>query len=184
MADPDSILEMVELCETKVLDLLLAEAGLEAVNVWFQGEPGPVPTRAFPIGTLFIENSGEATGEDGYGQSTGMRYYRMDGYASVDVIHRDAPDLGRQLASGARKVVVPSYVDARALLKFVVNTFLQWGGVDGHRIEEDPVVSADGKAETVGLVIGDMRWGMARRRDNVSNHAALDFRIYVRVLDF
>jgi len=184
MADPDSIIDMPELVENKVIDKMLLEDGLAGVNVWFKGEPGPVPTKAYPIGTIFSEMTGEARGEDGYGQSTGMRYYRIDGYASVDVIHRDAPDLGAQLAAGARKIEVPSYNEARALLKFVVNAFLQWGGIDGHRIEEDPVVSADGKAETVGLVLGDMRWGMARRRDNVSNHAALDFRIYVRVLDF
>lgn len=184
MANPDSLIDMGDLIEAKIIERLLAEPGLKPVNVWFQGEPGPIPTRAFPMGTLFLEIAAEATGEDGFGQSTGMRYYYYDGYASIDVIHRDAPDMGRDLAKGVRTVSVPSYKEARQILKFVANAFLQWGGVDGRRIEEDPVVSVDGKATTVGMVLGDMRWGMARRRDNVSNHAALDFRIYVRVLDF
>ena len=177
----DPITEMQDLIEEKIRDTLLAHAGLAAVQVLYRGEPEIVPVRLHPFGVVFLESVAEATGQDGYGGSTAMRYYRFDGYVSFEVLHRDATGL----APGPdRKADVPSYMASKDLTKAAQAAIIAWAGTDGRRIAESPVTSSDGQAETVELRTDRTRYGLNRRANNVSNTGLFEFHCYVRVLDF
>jgi len=177
----DPIIEMQEAITVKAAGKLTAAAGLAPLKVLYEGEPAIVPVKLYPFGVLFIESSREATGEDGYGGLTGMRYYRFDGYLSIEVLHRDAPMM---VPGPDRTVAIPSYNEVKGLISQAHDVFIAWGGAGHERILEDPATSIDDRAETVELFIDTIRYGLNRRENNVSNTASFEFHIYVRVLDF
>lgn len=178
MADP--ITEMQDLTEVGIREKLIAWTGLDGVQVFYRGEPSIVPVKLHPFGVIFLEDSSEATGQDGYGEVTAMRYYLFNGYISFETLHRDV--LG--LMPTDRRADVPSYMESKDLIKEALACIIDWAGTDGRRIAEDPITSSGGEASTVELRTGQIRYGLNRRDNNVSNTGILEFRLYVRVTDF
>jgi hypothetical protein len=165
---------MMDRVEEKLRDLLLASADLADIEVVFRGEPGVVPTKLYPFMVLFLELKSDAN-SDGYGASTGVRNYRLDGYCSVDVLHKDATDL---MLPDNRRANVGSYLLAKQYIEAAEIALLAWGGPYGE-LEQNPVVSDDGLERTVEFVPENRRNALVSRdENNYSNRAAFDFHIY------
>lgn len=77
--------------EIKLRNLLAASSDFDGIKVFYRGEPGFVPVKLYPFVIVFLSEETEASGE-GYNESTGLRYYRYDGYISLEVIHKDTSE--------------------------------------------------------------------------------------------
>lgn len=171
---------MADRIENKLRDLLIASAAFNGVPVFYRGEPGFVPVKLFPIVVTFLAEEQEATSQEGYQESTGLRHYRYDGYIALEVIQKDTSGL---MPDADRKADVPSYLAAKTLTQAAFNAVLSWGGPQGN-LEQDPVVSFDGKEQTVELRTDTITNGLARRGDNVTNRGTLNFHVYTRRIDW
>lgn len=164
---------MQDRLEIKLRNLLLASSDLNDLKVIYRGEPSIIPVHLYPFGILFLTDQNEAD-TDGYGQATGVTYYRYDGYIALEVVHRDVDGLA---PSVQRTADVPSYIAAKKYTQGAYNAIMTWGGPGGH-LENDPVVSFDGKEQTVELRADAINNALARRSDNVSNRGSFSFHIY------
>jgi hypothetical protein len=165
--------------EQKISTLILAGPAVAGIKALFQGEPGfAVPVKFHPFYTIHFSEINEARGQQGYGESTGMRYYRYDGYISCDVTLSDIRNM--TIPSGPFPVIeVPSYNLVRGYIESALDAVLEWAGPDG-RLDDDPVISADGKERSVELLTDTIRVGLARRSDSVTNRGSFEFVIYTR----
>lgn len=169
--------ELATPLESYLGDLLLAEAGWDDIKVLFRGEPGfEVPSQFIPCAVIHISDIVQATGEEGYGEVTGMRYWRYDGYLSVDVrlsdIRAAAPN------PQDRWVDVPSYSLSKAFIESALDAVMAWAGPDG---EMNPqIVSDDENERSVELLTDTIRLGLGRRSDSITNRGSFDFHIYTR----
>lgn len=161
--------------ETKVIDLILPVS--PSVQAVFVGEPGfAVPVRFSPFYVVHVSQIVEARGDGGYNERTGMRYYRYDGYVSADVILSDI----KAMTVPIDKVIdVPSYEGTRDLIEDALDALLTWGGPNGD-IEANPVISDDGKEQTVELLTDTIRLGLARRDNSVTNRGSFEFHVFSR----
>lgn len=172
---------MQDRIEEKIRDLILGSGGLNGVKVVYRGEPGVVPIKLYPFGVVFLDTKREATGEEGYGESTGMRHFRYDGIISFETVYKDtasmAPDANRRANIG-------SYLEAKALAESAFEALTAWGGPMGI-LEGDPVQSANDKEITVELRTDNQHNGLADRgNDNANNRSSFEFHIYTRRLDW
>ena len=176
VGDPPSD-TMSDRIEKKIRDLLAGSAGFESIKVFYRGEPGFVPVKLYPFVIVFISEEAEAVGQDGFGESTGLRYYRYDGYVSLEVLFKDTTDLMPDPLT--RYADVGSYLKAKELTQAAFNAVLSWGGPSGG-LDQDPVTSFDGKEATVELRSDAINNGLGRRGDNVSNRGTFNFHVYTR----
>lgn len=172
---------MQDRIEEKLRSLVLASPEVDKLQVLYRGEPGVLPIRLYPFGVVFLDTVREATGEEGYGESTGMRHFLYTGYVAFEVVYRDVdgllPDLNREAD-------VPSYLEAKELCAAAWEAVFAWGGPTGN-LEASPVVSSDGKEQTVELRTDLQRNGLTNRGlDNVNNRSSFEFHIYTRRLDW
>jgi hypothetical protein len=159
--------------EEKLRDLLLGRDDMSSLKVVFVGEPGVVPTKLHPFAVVFLEVESDAN-SDGYGASTGVRNYRYDGYISVDVVHKDAASL---MPSADRRADVASYKESKRLIQAARQALMAWGGPFG-TLEDSPVISHDGREQTVELITENLRNGLASRdENNYTNRGSFDFHI-------
>jgi hypothetical protein len=164
---------MQDRIEEKLRDLILASPALASLKVVFVGEPGSVPTKLHPFAVVFLELESDAN-SDGYGASTGVRNYRYDGYVSIDVLHKDARDLSPR---HDRRADVTSYKQSKALVQAARQALMAWGGPFG-TLEAAPVVSNDGREQTVEMITENVRNGLVSRdENNYSNRGSFDFHI-------
>lgn len=171
---------MADRIEEHLRNLLLASSDFDELMVIYRGEPGFVPVKLYPFGILFLSEENEAIGQEGYGESTGLRYYRYDGYISLEVLFKDTLSL---MPDVDRKANVGTYLKAKELTQATFNAILSWGGPQGN-LENDPVVSSDSKEATVELRTDGITNGLGRRGDNVSNRGTFRFHIYTRRQDW
>jgi hypothetical protein len=174
----DNIPALSDALEEYISALVLAQAELSALKVMFHGEPGfGVPLRWFPFGVLHLHDINEATGEEGYGKSTGMRYYRYDGFLSVDVARSDVA----QFDPGADRIyTLPSYADARTMTLVALRALMSW---EDTIKTTDHVTSDDGKEQTVEVLTDSIRLANARREAATTNRGSFSFHIYTRRRD-
>lgn len=165
---------MADRVETFLRDLLLASSDFDELKVIYRGEPGFVPVKLYPFAVLFLSEENEAIGSEGYGESTGLRYYRYDGYVSLEVLFKDTTSL---MPDADRRADVGTYLKAKELTQATFNAILSWGGPQGN-LEENPVLSYDGKEKTVELRTDGITNGLGRRGDNVSNRGTFRFHLY------
>lgn len=183
MTDPvtDSMSHRIE---NKVIALLDAETDLAELVAIFRGEPGPsLPVSIYPFGIVYLSAEAEAIGQEGFGQETGNRYFRYDGYVSIEALLKDIAGIAQLLEVG-RIVAVPSYDLSRRLTQAARQALEAWGGEDGRRVEEDPVTSQDGKEVTVELRMDVITNALQQRPDNVSNRGNVEFHLYTRRRDY
>lgn len=171
---------MVDRIEKKVRQVLKTQSRLDAVKVFYRGEPSFVPVKLHPLVVVFIAEKQEATGQEQYTESTGMKYFRYDGYVAVEVLAKDTRDL---MPDADRDADVPSYLEAKEMTQAAENAMLTWGGPEG-QLDEDPVVSYDGKEATMELRTTITTNGLGRRGDNVTNRGTVNFHIYTRRLNW
>lgn len=171
---------MSDRIEEKIRDLLIGSSDFDALKVFYRGEPGFVPVKLYPFAIIFLQEEAEATGEDGYGEATGLRYFKYEGYVSLEVLFKDTATL---MPNAERKADVGTYLRAKELTQGAFNAILSWGGPQGH-LEEEPVQSVDGREETVELRTGVIRNGLGQRGDNVSNRGTFPFIVYTRRLNW
>jgi hypothetical protein len=171
---------MQDRIEIKLRDLLAGSSDFDSLKVFYRGEPGFVPVKLYPFAIVFLSEEQEAIGQEGFGESTGLRYYRYDGYVSLEVLHKDTTNL---MPDGDRYADVGSYLVAKELTQAAFNALLSWGGPTGE-LEDDPVVSNDGKEATVEFRTDSITNGLGRRGDNVSNRGTMNFHIYTRRQDW
>lgn len=167
---------MADRIENKIRTLLSSSPDFDEIKVFYRGEPGFVPVKLYPFAVVFLSEENEALGQEGYEEATGLRYYRYDGYISLEVLFKDTttlmPDIDRHANVG-------SYLKAKELTQAAFNAILTWGGPQAH-LEDDPVISYDTKEETVELRNDTITNGLGRRGDNVSNRGTFAFHIYTR----
>jgi len=173
---------MQDRIEEKLRDLLIASSDFDELKVFYRGEPGFVPVKLYPFAIVFLSEENEAIGSEGYSESTGMRYYRYDGYVTFEVLFKDTTSL---MPDEDRKANVGTYLRAKELTQAGFNALVSWGGPQGN-LEQDPVLSFDyevggqhGEA-TVELRTDAISNGLGRRGDNVSNRGTVRFHIYTR----
>lgn len=172
---------MSDRIEKKIRDLLAASSDFDRIKVFYRGEPGFVPVKLYPFIVTFLSEENQAIGQDGFGDSTGMRHFRYDGYVSLEVLFKDTTTLMPDPSS--RYADVGSYLEAKELTQAAFNAVLSWGGPSGG-LEADPVVSFDGKEKTVELRSDTITNGLGRRGDNVSNRGRFAFYVYTRRLNW
>lgn len=171
---------MSDRIENKIRSLLVNAPGLSEIQVFYRGDPVVVPVKLYPFCWLLFEVEREAHGENGYDESTGMRYFYYDGTVTIEILAKDA--LG--IMPIERLANVPSHLESKALTQGAMQTLLEWGGPSGN-LEDDPVTSADGKEQTVEFLIGTIRYSQRVRPDgNVSNYGSVDVRIFTRRITF
>jgi hypothetical protein len=164
---------MQDRIEEKLGDLLIGSADLDGLKAIFRGEPGPVPTKLHPFAVVFLELESDAN-SDGYGAATGVRHYRYDGFISIDVTHKDAAGL---MPGPTRKVAVPSYLQSKSFIQAARAALMEWAGPFG-TLENDPVISHDGRERTVELITENIRNGLVSRdENNYTNRASFDFHV-------
>ena len=163
--------------ETYLGDLMLADASWDDVKLLYRGEPGfAVPDRWLPCSVIHLSDITEARGEDGYGESTAFRYWRYNGYVSVDVRLSDIK--ASQPQPDTRWVDVESYVLCKAYIEGALDAVMTWAGPDG---ELDPAVeTTDGKETSVELLTDTIRLGLGRRSDSITNRGSFEFHIITR----
>ena len=171
---------MSDRIEQKIRLLLRTSSDFDSIKVFYRGEPGFVPVKLFPMVVTFLTEQQEATGQDGFGDSTGLRYYRYVGYVALEVLMKDTSGL---MPDANREANVPSYLAAKDLTQAAFNAVVSWGGPQGN-LEQNPVISYDTKEETVELRTGVINNGLARRGDNVTNRGTLNFTVYTRRQDW
>lgn len=171
---------MQDRIEEKLRNLLIASSEMDPIKVFYRGEPGFVPVKLFPFAIVFLSDENEAIGGEGYEQATGIRYYRYDGYISLEVLAKDTSNL---MPDVDRKANVTSYIEAKTLTQAAFNAILAWGGPSGE-LEADPVISYDTKEQTVELRTDTINNGLSRRGDNVSNRGSFQFHIFTRRQDW
>jgi hypothetical protein len=160
--------------EERIRDLLLASPELSEIKGFYRGEPGFIPVSLHPFSVVFLSEEAQATGQEGYEDATGLRYFRYDGYVSVEVLHRDVDDL---MPDSNRRADVGSYLKAKELTQASFNAVMTWGGPSG-QLEDDPVVSFDTKEKTTELRSDTILNGQARRGDNVTNRGVFNFHLF------
>ena len=165
---------MQDRIEEKLRNLMIASSDFDALKVFYRGEPGFVPVKLYPFAVIFLAEEQEAIGQEGYEPATGLTYYRYDGYVSLEVLFRDTNAL---MPDSNRKADVGSYLLAKQYTQATFKALMAWGGPQGH-LEEDPVISNDGKEQTVEMVRDSMSNGLGRRGDNVSNRGNFAFHLY------
>lgn len=142
------------------------------LKVVYRGEPEVVPVRLYPFAIVFLRRQRVARGEDGYGDETGYRYWRYEGYVSAEVLFKDTAGL---LPDANRRADVPSYLDSKELTQAVVQALTSWDP------DFQPVLRPDLKESTVGNVwVDDISNGLESRPDNVSNRGNAAFHLYTR----
>jgi hypothetical protein len=158
--------------------LCLLSSGWDDIKALFRGEPGfEVPSKFLPFGVIHMAEVVQATGEEGYGESTAFRYWRYDGYISVDVRLSDIRETPAPTPED-RWVDVPSYNLSKALIESALDSVMSWAGPDG---EMNPVVlSDDGNERSVELLTDTIRLGLGRRSDSITNRGSFEFHIYTR----
>ena len=171
---------MADRIENKLRDLLLASSDFDECKVFYRGEPGFVPVKLYPFVIVFLREESEAVGQDGYEESTGMRYFRYEGYISLEVLFKDS---GTLMPDGNRRADVGTYLRAKELTQAAFNAILSWGGPQGH-LEDDPVTSVDGREATVEFRTDGITNGLGRRGDNISNRGTFNFHVYTRRLNW
>jgi hypothetical protein len=171
---------MADRIEEKIRELLKTSTRMDAIKVFYRGEPGFVPVKLFPMVVVFLSEETEATGQEQYTESTGMRYYRYDGYVAIEIVMKDTSGL---MPDADRNADVPSYLEAKELTQAAFNAIMSWGGPRGD-LEQDPIVSFDGKEKSIEMRMDTINNGLARRGDNVTNRGTLDFHLYTRRLDW
>lgn len=171
---------MSDRIEEKLRDLLLASSDFDELKVFYRGEPGFVPVKLYPFAIVFLSEENEAIGQEGYGESTALRYYRYDGYISLEVLFKDTNTL---MPDVDRKANVGTYLRAKELTQAAFNAVLSWGGPQGN-LEQDPVISADTKEQTVELRTDAITNGLGRRGDNISNRGTMNYHVYTRRQDW
>ena len=172
---------MADRLENKIRGVLAASADFSGIKVFYRGEPGFVPVKLYPFAVIFLSEETQADATEGYGDSTGLRYFRYDGYVTLEVLFRDTNTLMPDPVT--RYADVGSYLEAKELTQAAFNAVLSWGGPQG-QLEDDPVVSQDGKERTVELRSDTITNGLGRRGDNVSNRGTFNFHIYTERLNY
>lgn len=165
---------MSDRIEEYIRNLILASSDFDELKVVIRGEPGFMPVKLYPFGIVFLSEENEALGQEGYSEATGVRYYRYDGYISLEVLFKDTSTL---MPDADRKANVGSYLRAKELTQAAFNAVVSWGGPQGN-LEEAPVISSDGKERTVELRTDAINNGLGRRGDNVSNRGTFNFHVY------
>lgn len=178
-ADPPSD-SMADRVENKIRDLLIASPFFDEVRVFYRGEPGFVPVKLYPFVVVFLSQEAEAVNDEGYVPATGLRYFRYDGYVSLEVLAKDTSGL---MPDADRKADVPTYIMSKTLTQAAFRTVLEWGGTSGE-LDQNPVVSYDTKEQTVELRMDTITNGLSRRGDNVSNRGSFPFHVYTRRVDW
>lgn len=170
--------ELATPLETYLGNLCLANPAWDDIKALFRGEPGfEVPIRFLPCAVLHLSDVVQATGEEGYGESTAFRYWRYDGYISVDVKLSDIRGTEAPTPTD-RWVDVPSYNESKALTEAALDSVMAWAGPDG---EMTPAVeSDDGNETSVELLTDTIRLGLGRRSDSITNRGSFEFHIYTR----
>ena len=164
---------MQDRIEEKLRDLLIGNDDLAQLRVVYVGEPGPVPTKFHPFAVVFLELEADAN-SDGYGASTGVRNYRYDGYISIDVVHKDAAHI---MPRSDRRADVPSYKESKRLIQAARQAMMAWAGPFG-TLGGSPVVSNDGREQTVEVITENIRNGLVSRdENNYTNRGSFDFHI-------
>jgi len=171
---------MADRIEKKIRGLLAASPDFNDIKVFYRGEPGFVPVKLYPFIVVFLSEETQADAVEGYGDSTGLRYYRYDGYVSLEVLFRDTNNL---MPDAYRYADVGSYLEAKELTQAAFNAVVTWGGPNG-QLENDPVVSFDGKEHSVELRVDTITNGLGRRSDNVSNRGNFGFHVYTQRLNY
>lgn len=168
---------MSDRIEERIRDLCLADHGFDPVRVMYRGEPQLIPVKLYPFATIFMRREGEAQNQEGMTDDTGpVRYWRYDGYISVEVL---VPDTRGLIPDEDRKADVPSYIAAKTLIQTAKKAIRGWVDPDG--IMLDPVVSEDGKEQTTELRTDQIQNAlMSRGSDNVNNVATFAFHVYTR----
>jgi hypothetical protein len=165
---------------TKVTDAVVewADGGLSpgVFKVIYRGEPHIVPVKLYPFAIVFLRRQRVARGEDNYGGETGFKYWRYEGYASIEVLYKDTSAL---LPDSDRKAEVQSYLDSKELTQAVIAAFESWNP------DDDPVIRSDDGERTIGEFFSDdISNGIEQRPDNVSNRGNVTFHLYTRENDF
>lgn len=171
---------MSDRIENKIRDLLVKSSDLTDVQVFYRGDPVIVPVRLMPYCWLRIGDENEASGTDGYDESTGMRYFWYDMEVNFETLYRDAKDL---LPGADRLVDVPSYMKSKELTQAGMYAVMEWGGPSGN-LENDPVVSFDLKETSVEVRLGRVTNGVQDRVDNYTNRGRFALRLYTRRITF
>lgn len=165
---------MSDRIEDKLFAILNANADLAPIKAFYEGEPGPIPTKLHPFGVIFLELISDANSQ-GYGAATGVRHYRYDGYIEFNVLLKDSRTL--LPATGTRLIKVASYKSAKFYAQAAIKSLMDWGGPNG-ALEEDPVISFDTRERTVEFIPEVVRNGMAARdKINVTNRSSFNFHI-------
>jgi hypothetical protein len=170
---------MSDRIENKIRDLLVQRQDLNDVQVFYRGDPVIVPVKLMPYSWLMIRDENEATGESGYAESTGMRHFWYDLEVNFEVLYRDAQDL----MPVTRMANVTSYMRSKELTQAGMQAVMEWAGPSGN-LEDDPVVSADGKEMTIEGRLGRVTNGPQDRIDNVTSRGRFALRIYTRRITF
>jgi hypothetical protein len=169
---PDPVSDtMMDRLEATLQDFLLANSDLDRLKVVFRGEPGIVHVKLYPFAIVFLTRARPARGEDGYGQSTGYEHWRYEGFISVEVL---IPDTRGMVPGPDRKVTIPSYAGSKEMTQAVVQSLESWD------LDEDPVISNDGKTRTTGIFwIDDVTNGIeGRGPETVANRGTARFHMY------
>lgn len=167
---------MVDRIEDKIRELVKTHPKMNEMKVFYRGEPGFVPVKLFPMVVVFLSEQEEATGQEQYTESTGLTYYRYNGYVALEVLMKDTSGL---MPDADRNADVPSYMESKAFTQAAYNAVKSWGGPSGG-LDQDPVVSQDTKEATLELRIDPWTNGLARRGDNVTNRGTFNFHVYTR----
>lgn len=162
--------------ENKIRDLLKTHPRMDAIKVFYRGEPGFVPVKLFPMAVVFLAEVQEATGQEQYTQSTGLTFYRYDGYVALEVLQKDTSGL---MPDANRNADVPSYLQSKELTQAAFNSVVSWGGPSGG-LDQTPVISFDTKEATLEMRTDPFTNGLARRGDNVTNRGTFNFHVYTR----
>lgn len=162
---------MQDLLEEYLRDLLLEADEFEALKVVYRGEPNVVPARLFPFAVVYMASTTEAMGSEGYGPSTGQRFWRHEGYVAFEVLERDTESL---VPDEERKANVASYMSAKDLCQAAVGLLKRWDP------DEDPVDLVEGKERSTGEVWFDRIENAMTVRPNetVANRSSVLFHVY------
>jgi hypothetical protein len=172
VADADLLFQPIA---NKVRGLVAAApAPLTDLKALYRGEPEIVPVKLYPFAIVYVSRETEAEGEYGYGTSTGVVSYIYSGYVAIEVLLKDTAGL---LPGPDRLVDVPSYDLAHAMGSAALAAVMTWGGPMGD-LADDPVRNVAGTEQTSEIRMGDVTMGLAARRDNYSNRASFDFRVF------
>lgn len=162
-----TIAEMRDAIEEQLRDLMLAEAGLDAVKVFMRGYDPRPRIDFYPLVEVFTE---ERVTES---EETGFITYAYQVHLGVSVLIADHtnPD-----EDNPRKADVGSYITTGALVACVKDLLLKHRDLDGVSFTD-----GDGNLERVWYIeLGTDTAGVEQRQNNYANFGRISFRARTR----